>query len=131
MNGRQLQHASPRRAHPLTPSKGLRSQVMAIRLTLLTALCAVVASFYTPTEGRAVRRASSSVTLPFARRLNTTGIPNLLAVDQARAKALKARATSGAQGLKAPMALAADVPATNQVVDYVATVCVIVSLHAR
>ena len=54
--------------------------------------------------------------------MNTTGIPNLLAVDQARAKALKARAKSNPGGLKFPIAPAESIPATNQVVDYVASV---------
>ena len=96
---------------------------MSTRLNLATvALYAVVlATFMAFADARAVKRASPAVTLPFTRRLNTTGIPSLLAVDQARAKALKARAQSNPGGLKSPFAVVANVPATNQVVDYVAT----------
>ena len=96
------------------------------RLSLAAAaFCAVVMAVApSAVDARAVSRASSSISLPFVRRMNTTGIRNLLQVDQARARALKARAKSNPGGVRFPMAPTDDVPATNQVVDYVATVAV-------
>ncbi|OBZ76214.1 Polyporopepsin [Grifola frondosa] len=61
----------------------------------------------------------SPVTLPFARRLNFTGSATLLEIDQARAKALKARSQS--QG-KFDKSAVISVPATNQAVDYTVSV---------
>ncbi len=62
---------------------------------------------------------ASPVTLPIARRLNMTGAPNLVKLDQARAKALK-------EGIKhtesTRLASMTDVPVMNGVVSYVASV---------
>ncbi|KAH9934558.1 acid protease [Epithele typhae] len=92
------------------------------------ALCAVVLALAGDSViAKPVQRATSShISLPFARRMNTTGIPNLLAVDQARAKALKNRSSSKGTktSARSPLAPAINVPADNQVVDYVATVLV-------
>ncbi|KAH9848590.1 acid protease [Lenzites betulinus] len=74
-----------------------------------------------PLAGSAlVVRDASRITLPIARRLNVTGAANLVKLDQARAKALKARAKAGAE--QTPRATIFDAPVTNQAVDYVATV---------
>lgn len=74
-----------------------------------------------PLAGSAlVVRDASRITLPIARRLNVTGAANLVKLDQARAKALKARAKAGAE--RTPRATIFDAPVTNQAVDYVATV---------
>ncbi|KAI1786242.1 family A1 protease [Ganoderma leucocontextum] len=67
-----------------------------------------------------MRRDSLPVTLPFARRLNLTGTSKILELDQARAKALKARANGSPGGFKQTALF--DVPATNQAVDYTTTV---------
>lgn len=72
-----------------------------------------------PADALVVRN-KSPVTLPFARRLNFTGTGKLLEIDQARARALKSR-VKGTHG-KAARAII-DAPASNGVVDYVATVC--------
>ncbi|OBZ76839.1 Polyporopepsin [Grifola frondosa] len=61
----------------------------------------------------------SPVTLPFARRMNFTGSATLLEIDQARAKALKARSLSHEIFDKSAVI---GVPATNQVVDYIVSV---------
>ncbi|KAI0752478.1 family A1 protease [Daedaleopsis nitida] len=80
---------------------------------LAAALCA---------EALHIRRDSVPVTLPFVRRLNTTGISKLLDIDQARAKTLKARASKGPSALQQNAIF--DAPATNQAVDYTTTVTV-------
>ncbi|OBZ76836.1 Polyporopepsin [Grifola frondosa] len=61
----------------------------------------------------------SPVTLPFARRMNFTGSATLLEIDQARAKALKARSQS--HGIFDKSAIIS-VPTTNQAVYYTASV---------
>ncbi|KAI0819363.1 acid protease [Trametes gibbosa] len=82
-------------------------------------LCIVLAGL--PREGSAlVVRDASPITLPIARRLNVTGAANLVKLDQARAKTLKARPKAGAE--RSPRATIFDAPVTNQAVDYVATV---------
>ena len=72
-----------------------------------------------------IRRDAGPIKLPFVRRMNTTGISKLLQMDQARAKALKVR------GNKNPGVFQHDaifeVPATNQVVEFVTTVSSLVS----
>ncbi|KAI0672026.1 family A1 protease [Trametes maxima] len=67
-----------------------------------------------------LRRDVSPVTLPFARRLNITGTAKLLEVDQARARTLKGRAKIANRHYA--RSSAADVLATNELVDYVTTV---------
>ncbi|KAI0649649.1 acid protease [Trametes meyenii] len=86
-----------------------------LRLTL--ALLGVLAlGLPSPCDALVVRDASR-VTLPIARRLNVTGSANLVQLDQARAKNLKARpkANPGNPTIFDPAI-------TNKVVDYVATV---------
>ena len=71
---------------------------------------------------RAVKRSSPPITLPFVRRMNTTGIKNLLHVDQERVKALKARAKHNTTSAPFLMSRSDDLPATDEVVDYVASI---------
>ncbi|KAI0703854.1 acid protease [Cerioporus squamosus] len=85
-----------------------------------SAFLAVLVNVLTLPGEAVVIRKTSPVTLPFARRLNLTGTANLLQHDQARAKALKAGAmTSPGKLRKTPII---DVPATNQLAEYVTTV---------
>ena len=86
----------------------------------LPAFLVLVAIALTLPGEAVVIRNSSPVTLPFARRLNFTGAANLVQHDQARAKALKARATTSTS--KFPKAPIINDPVTNGVVDYVANV---------
>ena len=75
-----------------------------------------------------VRNTASPVTLPFARRFNFTGASKILEIDQARAKALKARALAK-PGHFSRSAITND-PVTNQAVDYVANVLPISQLFS-
>jgi len=60
----------------------------------------------------------NTVTIPFVRRLNTTGTASLVQSDRARARFLKNG--RGGSSLKATVPDAIfGVPSTNQVVDYV------------
>lgn len=86
----------------------------------LPAFLVLVAIALTLPGEAVVVRNSSPVTLPFARRLNFTGAANLVQHDQARAKALKARATTSTS--KFPKAPIINDPVTNGVVEYVANV---------
>ncbi|KAI0365370.1 family A1 protease [Pilatotrama ljubarskyi] len=91
----------------------------ALQLTF-AALAAFALVFVTPTIALVIRKDASPVTLPFARRFNTTGAAKLLELDRARAKALRT-------GMKASpnvsqQGAAVNAPATNQAVDYVTTV---------
>jgi hypothetical protein len=61
---------------------------------------------------------SPPVTLPFAKRVSSTGLLNLLENDLARARALKAHGQAKASGKRA----AVPVPVTNEVVSYIASV---------
>ncbi|KAI0752477.1 acid protease [Daedaleopsis nitida] len=88
-----------------------------LRLATIAALSAALCA-----NALHVRRDSVPVTLPFVRRLNTTGTAKLLEIDQARAKGLKTRASKN-PGVFQQGAIF-DVPATNQVVDYATTVLV-------
>ncbi|TBU21523.1 acid protease [Dichomitus squalens] len=67
-----------------------------------------------------VVRKSSPVTLQFARRFNFTGTSKILELDQARAKALKARALAHPGRLT--RSAITNIDATNQAVEYTATV---------
>lgn len=57
------------------------------------------------------------VSLPLARRTNSTGLLNVLQRDQARATSLKARAQAKLQGRSS-----GSIEATNQAEDYVVSV---------
>ncbi|KAI0693867.1 aspartic peptidase domain-containing protein, partial [Cerioporus squamosus] len=69
------------------------------------------------TDASVVRRDAAPITLPFVKRVNTTGTAKLLEIDQARAKALRERS----EGHRRPPTT---VPATNVAVTYVTTVSV-------
>lgn len=74
-------------------------------------------------NGEFLRRAKGGViTLQAAKRINSTNVQQvgLLKRDQARAKGLKARATTSGPFDKAP--IIGSIPATNQAVDYTVTV---------
>ena len=91
---------------------------MSAKLSALLLVLAVGLSL--PSEALVTRKTASPVTLPFARRLNFTGAANILQIDQARAKGLREHATTKpGKFTKTPII---STPATNQAVDYVATV---------
>ncbi|KAI9070299.1 acid protease [Trametes sanguinea] len=68
----------------------------------------------------------SPVTLPIARRINATSAPDLLKIDQARAKVLKEQGLAAGKGSASLRKTAKDaifnLPATNTAVDYTASV---------
>lgn len=64
-----------------------------------------------------VVRDTPTITLPIAKRFNTTGTFNLLAQDQARAKWLKSRGKGEQLAERA-----GSVPVTNELVSYIASV---------
>ena len=94
------------------------------RLTLASfTLCAVMMALaLSCADARVVERSPSTIALPFVRRMNTTGFKNLLQIDQARAKALKARAKGSRSSAPFLMAPSDELPAVDEVVDYVASV---------
>lgn len=97
--------------------------------TMLAGLTAslVLAATLLGGDARVVRRDAAPVTLPFVRRVNTTGVANILQRDQARAKMFKGRAASKSSSAFQQAASVFDAPATNQAVDYTTTV----SIHCR
>ena len=86
-------------------------------LRLFSAVFLAVSLLPVIANAHIVRRYATPITLPFAKRVNTTGTAKLLEIDQARARALRARA----EGEYHPGS-DATVPATNIVVTYVTTV---------
>ncbi|PSR71068.1 hypothetical protein PHLCEN_2v13037 [Hermanssonia centrifuga] len=64
------------------------------------------------------------VTLPIAKRVNTTSTTSLLKHDQARARGLIARANARLNGKRGPSpdTIVGSTPATDQIVDYVVTI---------
>ena len=64
----------------------------------------------------------SPVTLPLSRRVNLTSIHNLVRHDQARAKALRARATVKSTGLPLHSDAVINEPVDNQAVSYIASI---------
>lgn len=82
-------------------------------LTVLL-LCSVVST-------NAVVIHDSPVRLPLTRRLNVTSLGNLVLHDQARAKALRARAGASA-GVSFSTAIVGNEPVDNQAVTYVAAI---------
>ncbi|KDR71424.1 hypothetical protein GALMADRAFT_143704 [Galerina marginata CBS 339.88] len=64
----------------------------------------------------------SPVSLPISRRLNLTGVHNLVLHDQVRAKTLKARGTAKAAGIPFENAPVVSSSVTNQAVTYIAVV---------
>lgn len=98
-------------------SPALSSLVAALWVLLPLAVCTDA----TPV----VRAQTNSVRLPMAKRINATGSAKILEHDQARVRSLRARAAARASGHKLPTpgGDSGNVPATNQVVDYVVDVC--------
>lgn len=121
-----LYELQPRRQEPVvaSPNGAKTAQVntsvsaMLSGLRLATVFLGVVALGLS-SEALAVRK-PSPVTLPFARRFNSTGATKILEHDQARAKTLKARAL--AKPGQFSRRIIDNDPVTNQAVDYVATV---------
>ncbi|KAI0786915.1 aspartic proteinase [Abortiporus biennis] len=110
----------------------INSNVITIALFLTTSVLALSSSsspIITHNDKKVVIE-NSPITLPFARRLNTTRLRggNLLKNDLARAKHFKTRAATrkSKEGLEkrktSALSAAIGVPATNQAVDYVLTV---------
>lgn len=104
-------------ANPSSPSSFGTCETGTIMLSSV-AVAFVLASCVLARPTVTVR--NSPITLSFARRINATGIQNLLKIDQARAKEIKNQ--SKAQRHNATSAAVFGVPATNQVVDYILSV---------
>lgn len=107
----------PEHNPPFHPYLKQPNMLLQLSFTLLLASLNVLAS---PVVIR-----DSPITLPFARRFNTTGTTRLLELEQARARALRDRprtAPAGLQGTKLPPSAAFSIPASNQIVDYVVSV---------
>ncbi|EIN13874.1 aspartic peptidase A1 [Punctularia strigosozonata HHB-11173 SS5] len=81
--------------------------------SLLSALVLALNVAASPVEIRA-----PPVTLPFSKRVNSTGLLNLLENDLARARALRAHAEAKTSGKRAVVSF----PVTNEVVSYIASV---------
>ncbi len=105
--------------HPAVRTAQVDTYVFAMLsgLRLTSALLGVLALGLC-SEALVVRK-PSPVTLPFARRFNATGASKILEHDQARARALKARALAKPGQLS--RRIISNDPVTNQAVDYVAT----------
>ncbi|KAI0708417.1 acid protease [Earliella scabrosa] len=89
-------------------------------LSRLSSLLALAAAAVAVVAKPVVVR-DSPVTLPLARRFNSTGVPNILKQDQARAKVLKDRSQgAGKEGVK--QASLVNVDATNQATIYTVSV---------
>ncbi|EKM61622.1 uncharacterized protein PHACADRAFT_248326 [Phanerochaete carnosa HHB-10118-sp] len=88
---------------------------MRVRRFLLASSLGLLGTAYaTPMTVR-----SAPVTLPVAKRVNTTGTLNLVAHDRARVAGLRARSTGGALQSDS---IVGSAPSTNQAVDYVASI---------
>ncbi len=89
-------------------------------LAKLRLLSAVVLALTLPllTNAFVVDRDAARITLPVFKRVNMTSTANLLEIDQARAKALRARAERQYQADSPPKD-----PVTDKIVSYVARVC--------
>ncbi len=110
---------------PLDPRTG----TMLAGFRLASAALAALALCFAIAPGSAlhIRNNASPVTIPFARRVNATGVAKLLEVDRARAKSLK----TGTRAAPTPFQQndATSVPVTNQAVDYVMTVSPVIVLQ--
>lgn len=73
-------------------------------------------------EAKPVVIRDSLVSLPFAKSVNVTSFPHLLKQDQARAKALRARAEAKLSGIQLSEDAVVSVPVENQAVVYTANV---------
>lgn len=83
---------------------------------ILVALCALAVS-----ASPVVVRDQSIVSIPVARRVNYTGSANVLERDQARAKFLVNRASTGSEDSSAFGTLFTE-PTTNSLVDYTVSI---------
>ena len=92
------------------------------RLHLVT-LVSILAAIGTCANALHIRHDATPIRLPFVRRVNMTGVPSIIKQDQARAGMLKSRALAGSSMFQQEAVF--DVPATNQAVDYVTTVCLV------
>lgn len=88
----------------------------------LLALCA--GALITNVVASPVVVRDSLVTLPLARRLNATGVRNVVARDQARAKVLKARSQTGTGDVNDLGKGSVGVPLTDAIVSYTVNVSV-------
>ncbi|CDO77369.1 hypothetical protein BN946_scf184787.g18 [Trametes cinnabarina] len=93
---------------------------------LTSLLPLVVLSVAAAAAAKPVVVRKSPVTLPIARRLNVTSAPELLKIDQARAKVLKEQGLARGKGAgslrKAAQDAIFNLPVTNGAVDYTASV---------
>ncbi|KAI0356743.1 acid protease [Trametes cingulata] len=89
---------------------------------MLARLLPIVALAVAAVVAKPIVVRDSPVTLSVARRFNVTAAPNLLKIDQARAKVLKAQGLGHGKDAKLKKAGIFDVPVTNGAVDYTASV---------
>ncbi len=90
---------------------------MLAKLRLLSAIVLVL-TLPLLTDASVVDSDAAQITLPLAKRVNTTGTAKLLESDQARARAFRARAEGKWHHRRPP-----PVPVNNTAVVYVAPVC--------
>lgn len=78
-----------------------------------------------PTGDFSAASQASTATLPFARRVSTSGSASVVKFDQARAQSFRDRAAGKFEGVGSATQAASvfNVPVTAQVVSYVAEVC--------
>jgi cathepsin E len=89
--------------------------------TLLTVTFILLGSVISSTSTAVVIQ-SAPITFRVSRRLNLSTNRNLLQHDQARAKALLARAENRVAGIQSDSSIIANEPVNNQVVIYVAAI---------
>ena len=87
---------------------------------LRLAAAAILLSTIAGANSLVIRHDASPITLPIVRRMNMTSAPNIVKHDQARAKELMTRGTTGGGVFQKDAIF--NVPATNQAVDYITTV---------
>jgi cathepsin E len=90
-----------------------------IPATWFIVLILSLSSFVT---GNILRAKRSPITFPVAKRVNLTGIHNLVQHDQTRAKLLKAQGAAKTSGLNVDNDAVISSPAINEGVSYVASV---------
>ncbi|KAI0642333.1 aspartic proteinase from Irpex Lacteus [Trametes meyenii] len=94
---------------------------MAPALTHFTSILALLPLLAITLATPVVKVRQNSIRLPVAKRFNFTGTTGVLERDQARARNLRSRAAARSRGAR-PSPELANVPATNQVVQYVVDV---------
>ena len=110
----------------MTPSKFSifrASSLLLVLFHVITAVNAIPASATTTDD--------NPITLPVAKRFNFTGSTKILQHDQARARHLltQGAARLGTGTLLSPSPAGSDIPAENQLVQYVASVSSICDEH--